>query len=121
VLYVDDDEAMVFLVTRMLEGLGYRVSGYERGADALEAVRAGAGDFDLAVTDFNMPGLSGLEVAQELARIRPGLPVVITSGYITEELRTNALQAGVRHVVYKPNTIDELCQTIQRLLATASP
>jgi PAS domain S-box-containing protein len=120
VLYVDDDEAMVFLVTRMLEGLGYRVSGYERGADALEAVRAGAGNFDLAVTDFNMPGLSGLEVAQELARIRPALPVVITSGYITEELRTNALRAGVRHVVYKPNTIDELCQVIQRLLITAS-
>ncbi|OHE77647.1 MAG: hypothetical protein A3G75_09125, partial [Verrucomicrobia bacterium RIFCSPLOWO2_12_FULL_64_8] len=90
VLYVDDDEAMVFLVTRMLDGLGYRVSGYERAEEALEAVRADAGDFDLAVTDFNMPGLSGLEVAQELARIRPGLPVVITSGYITEELRTNA-------------------------------
>jgi len=120
VLYVDDDEAMVFLVTRMLEGLGYRISGYERAEEALEAVRADAADVELVVTDFNMPGLSGLEVAQELARIRPGLPVVITSGYITEELRTNALQAGVRHLVYKPNTVDELCQVIQRMLATVS-
>ena len=66
-----------------------------------------------------MPGLSGLDVAQELARIRPELPVVITSGYITEELRANALQAGVRHLIYKPNTVDELCEVIQRLLATA--
>ena len=120
VLYVDDDGAMVFLVTRMLEELGYRISGYERAEEALKAVRADAGDFDLVVTDFNMPGLSGLQVAQELARIRPGLPVVITSGYITEELRASALQAGVRHLLYKPDTIDELCQIIQRLLATAS-
>ena len=43
VLYVDDDEAMVFLVTRMLEGLGYRVSGYERATEALAAVRAAPG------------------------------------------------------------------------------
>ncbi len=119
VLYVDDDEAMVFLVTRMLEGLGYRASGYERAVEALAAVRAEPEDFDLAVTDFNMPGMSGIEVAQELARISPELPVVITSGYITEELRANALQAGVRHLVYKPNTVDELCEVIQRLLETA--
>jgi PAS domain S-box-containing protein len=120
VLYVDDDEAMVFLVTRMLEGLGYRVSGYELAMEGLAAVRAAPGDFDLAVTDFNMPGLSGLEVAQELARIRPDLPVVIISGYITDELRAKAPQAGVRHLVYKPNTVDELCEVIQRLLTTGS-
>lgn len=120
VLYVDDDEAMVFLVTRMLEGYGYRVSGYELATEALAAVRAAPGDFDLVVTDFNMPGLSGLDVAHELARIRPELPVVITSGYITEELRANALQAGVRHLIHKPNTVDELCEVIQRLLTTGS-
>ena len=68
------------------------------------------------VADFNMPGLSGLEVAKELQRIRPGLPVVITSGYITEELTASARAVGVREVVYKPNTVDELCATLQRLL-----
>ncbi|MBI4290941.1 MAG: response regulator, partial [Betaproteobacteria bacterium] len=124
VLYVDDDEAMVFLVTRLLRDFGYRVSGYERAQAALEAVRAsaasgGAGDFDLVVTDYNMPGLSGLEMARELARLRPELPVVITSGYITEELQAGAQAAGVRQVVYKPNTVEELCQSIQRLLDPA--
>ena len=118
VLYVDDDEAMVFLVRRMLEDLGYRVSGFLRGEAALAAVQGDAADFDLVVTDFNMPGLSGLQVAEELARLRPGLPVVVTSGYITEELATGARAAGVRKLVYKPNTADELCATIRRLLAT---
>ncbi len=120
VLYVDDDEAMVFLVTRMLQDQGYRVSGYGRGEAALDAVREQPEAFDLVVTDYNMPGLSGLEVAQELALLRPDLPVVITSGYVTEELAAGARAAGVRQVVYKPNTVDELCASIQRLLETSA-
>ena len=120
VLYVDDDEAMVFLVSRMLENLGYRVSGFDRGEVALEAVRAAPQDYDLVVTDFNMPGLPGTEVARELQRIRPDLPVVITTGYITEELHAGAHAAGVRHVVYKPDTVAELCETIRRLLETSA-
>jgi len=71
------------------------------------------------VTDYNMPVMSGLEVAHELAAIRPDLPVVITSGFITEELRREASTIGVRHLVHKPNTVDELCSAIERLLAQA--
>jgi PAS domain S-box-containing protein len=116
VLYLDDEEALVFLITRMLERLGYRVSGYTRAEEALAAVRADPGQFDLVVTDLNMPGLSGLEVARELARLRPDLPVVLASGYITEELRTAAPQAGIRHLIYKPDTVEELCAVVKRLL-----
>ena len=64
VLYLDDEEALVFLVTRTLERLGYSVSGYTRVEEALAAVRADSGQFDLLVTDLNMPGQSGLEVAR---------------------------------------------------------
>jgi len=116
VLYVDDQESMVFLMTRMITAMGFRVSGFEDGATALQAVRGNPDDFDLVVTDFNMPGLSGLEVAKELQRIRPGLPVVITSGYITEELAASARAVGVRQVLCKQDTVDELCESIQRLL-----
>ena len=116
VLYVDDDESLVFLVMRMLNRLGYRTSGFLDARLALDAVRADPGSFDIAVTDFNMPGLSGLDVALELARIRPDLPVVITSGYVTDALRDDAQRAGVRELVDKPSTVDELCQVIQRIL-----
>ena len=118
VVYVDDDEAMVFLVTRMLQRLNYRVRGFVRGKAVLDAVRANPDDFDAVVTDFNMPGLSGIAVAEELRRIRPGLPVVIISGYVTDELVERARAAGAREVVYKPNTVDELCATICRVLET---
>lgn len=116
ILYLDDEEAMVVLVQRMLNRLGYRTSGYVSAQEALRAVRASPEAFDIVVSDLNMPGLSGLDVAGELRRIRPDLPVVITSGYITEEVRIEALQRGVRRVVYKPNTVDELCQVIHQLL-----
>jgi len=115
ILYVDDNEAIVFLMTRLLEREGYRVSGYTDPREALAAVRAQLDAFDLVVTDYNMPGMSGLEVARELREIRAELPVALASGYITEELRAQAPAAGVRELVYKPNTVDELCAVVARL------
>jgi PAS domain S-box-containing protein len=114
ILYVDDEEAIIFLMTRLLERQGYRVSGYTDPREALAAVRADPAQFDLAVTDFNMPVMSGLEVAQALKEIRPALPVVMASGYITEELRAKAPAAGIRELIYKPNTVDDLCAAVAR-------
>lgn len=115
ILYVDDDEAIVLLMTHLLERKGYRVSGYIDAREALAAARAEPGRFDLAVTDHNMPGMSGLEVASALREIRADLPVALASGYITDELREKAPAAGVRELIYKPNTVDELCDTVARL------
>ena len=116
-MYVDDDEALVSLVGRMLKRQGYRVSCHTLPEEALAAVRADPGRFDLVVSDYNMPVLSGLDVARELSHIRADLPVAIISGYITDELRERAQRFGVRHLIYKPNTVDELCQAVMRLTA----
>jgi two-component system, cell cycle sensor histidine kinase and response regulator CckA len=117
-LYLDDDESIVFLMTRLLERQGYRVSGYTDPQEALTAVRAEPNRFDLAVTDYNMPGMSGLDVACALREIRADLPVAIASGYITEELRAQAPAAGVIELLYKPDTVDELCEVVARLANT---
>ncbi|HTE40247.1 MAG TPA: response regulator [Steroidobacteraceae bacterium] len=116
ILYVDDDEPMVFLVTRLLTLLGYRVSAFERADDAMEAVRDTPQSFDLVVTDFNMPGASGLDVARAVSNVRSDLPVVITSGYINEELLSGARAVGVQYLIHKPNTVDELCSVLQRVI-----
>ena len=73
--------------------------------------------FDFVVTDFNMPEFSGLDVARELAHLNPRLPVVISSGYITEELRDDAKQAGVRSLLEKQNTFQELSGLVGRILS----
>ncbi|MBI3376548.1 MAG: PAS domain S-box protein [Betaproteobacteria bacterium] len=115
VLYVDDDEAIVFLTKRMLERQGYRVSAFTDPRDAVAAVDAAPGRFDLVVTDYNMPGMSGLELAGVLREIRADLPVAVASGYITEELRAKAPAAGVSELIYKPDTVNELCDAVARL------
>lgn len=72
------------------------------------------GDDRYWVTDYNMPGISGLEVAKALKEIRADLPVVLASGYITAELRAEAPAAGVRELIHKPNTVDDLCEAVAR-------
>ena len=118
ILYLDDDEAIVFLMTRLLQRQGYKVSGYTDPREALAALRERPGEFDLTVTDYNMPGMSGLEVAQALKAIRADLPVALASGYITEELRTRAQAAGVRELIFKPNTAEDFCAAVARLVHT---
>jgi PAS domain S-box-containing protein len=118
VLYVDDDESLLFLTQRMLGRRGYRVTAHAAPDAALAAVRADPHGFDLVVTDFNMPGKSGLDVARAVREIRPDLPVAITSGYITDQLRAEAEGAGVRALIFKPNAVEELCDAVQRLILT---
>ena len=108
VLYVDDDATMVIVAARLLERAGYRVSSCADARAAVDVVRLQPGDFDIVVTDFNMPEFSGLDVARAMALIRPNLPVVICSGYITEELREQARLAGVRSVLEKQNIFEAL-------------
>ena len=116
VLYVDDDEALVFLVTRVLARHGLKVTGHHRAADALAAIRSDPGAFDLLLTDFNMPEMSGVDLAQQVGAVRADLPIVLTSGFITDEVRAAAIHAGIRHLIYKPNTVDELCNVVLRLV-----
>jgi CheY-like chemotaxis protein len=118
ILYVDDDSALVFLVERLLQSQGYDVTGVKSSDDALHIIRNDPYAFDLVVTDYNMPGSSGLEVIKALSIMRPDLPVILTSGFVDESLRKRALALGVRHIVHKPDTVEDLCQTIQSVLKT---
>jgi PAS domain S-box-containing protein len=117
VIYVDDDETMVLMVQHLLQRCGYRVLACHSARAALGAVRQHPEGFDLVVTDFNMPESSGLDLARELARVRPGLPVIISSGYITEEQRTLAREAGVRGLLEKQNTFEDLPGLARKVLS----
>jgi two-component system, cell cycle sensor histidine kinase and response regulator CckA len=118
ILYLDDDESLVLLVTRLMERRGYRISAYSDQQQALDAVRADPTAFDLVVTDYNMPGMSGLDVAREVRTMRADLPVVIASGFIDETLRANAAGAGVRELIFKASAVEDLCEAFARLAQT---
>ena len=108
VLYVDDDEVMALMVQGLLQRLGYRATCTLDAREAIAIVARDPAGVDLVVTDFNMPNYSGLDVARALAAIRPSLPVAISSGYISDELRARASELGVRGVMQKEHTFEEL-------------
>jgi PAS domain S-box-containing protein len=119
VLFLDDSEALVSVMVRSLSRRGYRVSGYSSPVEALRALRDPSHTCDVVVTDYIMPGTSGLDFAREVAALRPGLPVLLFSGHIDDELRRKARESGVRQLLGKLDAADELTEAIERL--TAAP
>ena len=115
-LYLDDEEMLVELVRAKFESLGYRVTGYTKPAEALDEIRADPAGFDIVVTDYNMPGMSGLEVASALAQLRADLPVVLVSGYLSPAAQAATLATGIKEIVYKPTVLQQLESVIARLL-----
>ena len=116
ILYVDDEEPLVFLVTRMMQRMGYEVTGLTKAHDAIDAVRADPERFDLVISDLGMPGMSGMDLARELLALRSDLPVIITSGYVRPEDARRADEIGVRDIVLKPGTVAEMGQLIRERL-----
>ena len=117
VLFVDDEQQLVTVTARLLERQGFRVTAFVDARLALDALRADAWAFDVLVTDHNMPALSGLDVAAQARALRAELPVVLTSGYVTEELMAQAAAAGIAGVCAKPSTLQVLIQAIRDALA----
>lgn len=100
VLVVDDDPAVRKSIDRVLTSKGYAVITAENGEEALRKLNEEK--YDLVYTDIRMPGMSGLEVAEQVKAQRPWTPVVIITGYGTEAAETRAKAAGVSSFVHKP-------------------
>ena len=106
---------MVLLVTRLLERRNFVVSGFTDASAAIALLRGDPAAFALVVTDYNMPYLSGLDVARAVRDIRADLPVAVVSGFIDETLLSHAREAGVRELIVKTVDVAEFCTSIQRL------
>jgi signal transduction histidine kinase len=116
VLVVDDQEIVLRTVRRLLEPLGYRVAAFARPEEALAAFRAAPGDFDVALTDLAMPGLSGLDLAEGLLALRPNLPVVVMTGNAEDAAVVRGASIGVREMVEKPLERAQLTAILRRAL-----
>ena len=100
VLIVDDDPVVATSFDRVLSGKGYAVIKASSGAEALEKLAAER--YDLVFTDIRMPGMSGIEVAERVKASQPWLPVVIVTGFGSEENEARATAAGVSAFLHKP-------------------
>ncbi|HEX8225859.1 MAG TPA: ATP-binding protein [Allosphingosinicella sp.] len=112
ILLVDDNEEVGAFAETLLTELGHKVVRARTGAEALELARAGG--IDAVFTDVVMPGMSGIELAEALKPVLPGVPVVLTTGYSDEITRAGG--AG-RPVVFKPYRLETLAGVLDEVLA----
>jgi len=112
ILLVEDNEEVGEFAETLLGELGHKVTRVRSGEAALRAALDDTG-FDAVFTDVVMPGMSGLELAEQLAELRPLLPVILTTGYSDEIARTGA---GGRPVILKPYRLETLAAAIDQEL-----
>lgn len=110
ILVIDDEAGIREALDALLSSVGYEVSTAESGNVAVE--RAEREPFDLAITDLRMPGLSGVDTVAALRRIKPSLPVIVVSGYVSDESARRCSEAGAARIVSKPFDIDDLLHII---------
>lgn len=119
ILYVDDEEQLVFLTTRMLERQGYQVTGCTDPEKALTMFRTNPDQFDAVVSDLSMPGMSGVDLARQLLRIRPGVPIVLASGYIRPQDSECVRALGLPDVILKVDITEDFSLALRHALAKA--
>lgn len=116
ILLVDDEPALVAMGQRVFRRLGYEVTGLTSPIEALAEVKSAPCRFDLIVTDFNMPGMSGGTLASRLHEIKPDLPIVLVTGY-ADGISLESKQAAVfRKIIDKPYRIKNLGNDIREAL-----
>lgn len=116
ILFIDDEPALANMGKEYLEGLGYEVVTETSSRAALAVFVSQPNHFDLVITDMTMPGMTGKELAHELRRIRPDIPIILCTGFshhLNEE-QTQAL--GMCALLRKPFALRELAETIRAVL-----
>ena len=117
ILVVDDEVELVRLYELALTKLGYQVTTCFNGNDALNVFRNDPNRYDLVFTDQVMPGLTGIQLSQELLNIRQDVPIILASGYSDSILEHNAEGYGLCELFLKPVKLRNLVSTIQKILA----
>jgi PAS domain S-box-containing protein len=121
VLLVDDEAAIVRMQAQVLERLGYRVTTRTSSLEALEAFRAVPDRYDAVITDMTMPGLTGDELAAELRRVRPEIPILICTGYSERISEQKAEAVGIDAFLMKPVGQADLAAALRRILDRRKP
>ena len=116
ILLVDDEEAVVRMEAHMLERLGYVVTRTTSCLEALQIFTANPQGFDLVITDMAMPDMTGEQVARQLMKIRPGIPVILCTGFSETMTVAKALETGFKGFLTKPIARSDLAVMVRQIL-----
>ena len=121
VMCIDDEADILYYTRKMLEALGYTVSTFTSSPDALDAFKRNPEDFDLIITDMAMPNLTGIDLSRQLLECRPGLPIILYTGYNETIDKEKAMKYGISSFLCKPVARGELLKTIRQVLDHRQP
>lgn len=114
-LVVDDEAAVLRVLQRLVQFLGYRATAYGSGAEALAALRTAPEGFHAVVTDDTMPEMSGLDLAAHVRALRPDLPVVLGTGFAEGIDARVVAERGLQGLVTKPYDTRTLGEVLKRV------
>ncbi|OKY76436.1 MAG: hypothetical protein BM485_04155 [Desulfobulbaceae bacterium DB1] len=115
-LIVDDEAGIAGMYKMTLERLGYDVTAKTDSKETLELFRSFPGNFDLLLTDQTMPHLSGFELAEEVLKIRPDIPIILCTGYSSRITEEKAVQLGIKRFAMKPVERKVLAKMVREVL-----
>lgn len=115
-MVVDDEAPITNTLAAILTKQGHRVTPFENGESALEAFKQHPDQFNLVITDMTMPGITGDKLAAKLLEIKPGVPIIICTGYHEKFTEADAMAAGIAKFLQKPVTGTELTAVIEELM-----
>jgi signal transduction histidine kinase/ActR/RegA family two-component response regulator/PAS domain-containing protein len=116
ILCVDDDELMLLVIEGSLQRAGYKVTAVTHPEEALVLIRNAPKKFDLLFTDYNMPTMSGLDLAAQALVHAPKLPIVMGSGHISDDMLAQARNMGLHAVLRKEHLVEEMAAAVHRAL-----
>jgi PAS domain S-box-containing protein len=116
ILLVDDEEILIEMGQNMLERLGYKVTARINSIEALTTFQNQPDDFDLIITDQTMLGLTGVDLARRILRIRPGIPIILCTGYSSIISEEKARSMGIKGFIMKPMAKKDIAELIRLTL-----
>ncbi len=116
ILFVDDEPVLVEIGEQMLEHLGYMVTCIADSVEALRIFKRAPDDFDLVITDMTMPNMTGDVMAHEMLTVRPGLPIIMATGFSELMTEEKAKLSGISDFLLKPLVIRDLARVIRKVL-----
>jgi signal transduction histidine kinase/ActR/RegA family two-component response regulator len=116
ILFVDDDPTLAAMGERLLEKLGYNVEVSTQSREAFEAFYQDPHRFDIVVSDYIMPDMTGLQLARKIKEIRADIPIIICTGFSESVNKRNFKSLGIDGFFMKPILISKLAQLVRKLL-----
>jgi DNA-binding NtrC family response regulator len=118
ILVVDDDSDVLEMAGCFFREAGVDAHCVGNGAEALERIQGK--HFAVMLTDFNMPGMNGLELAEKVRAIAPNIQIIMATGHPSQELSVLAMKAGITTVLAKPVQLDALLYLIKEAVPPTS-